>query len=268
MAHECESNTSHLIGGRIKQVLNHKDSRTKYTKNEIRIYENGVCEIDVYDSFGNYKATGTISEDDLPIIEQYKWYQDSSGYLTTTINGKKVRLHRLLFPGVLTDHFDENKMNNLRSNLQQIPHSTNTAKTPHRMFNPYGVTGIFFTKNNTWQAHIVRNGVSTTKNFKTKEEAILMRYIWELNTWGKNAPQREEIKLRYPRLSEASEQGFIISENIKLALALLKHFESDLHCPCKVKKNEDTLCMCKEFREQNEPGYCHCGLYYKEEVEE
>lgn len=24
------------------------------------------------------------------------------------------------------------------------------------------------------------------------------------------------------------------------------------------------ISVCKEFREQTEPGYCHCGLYYKE----
>ena len=39
------------------------------------------------------------------------------------------------------------------------------------------------------------------------------------------------------------------------------------HCPCRIEENEDTLCMCKEFREQikdsNFEGYCHCRLYYK-----
>ena len=34
------------------------------------------------------------------------------------------------------------------------------------------------------------------------------------------------------------------------------------YCPCKVEKNADTKCMCKEFREQEE-GMCHCGLYVK-----
>ena len=38
-------------------------------------------------------------------------------------------------------------------------------------------------------------------------------------------------------------------------------------CPCKFEKNEDTKCMCKEFKEQikdpNFEGYCHCLLYYK-----
>lgn len=38
------------------------------------------------------------------------------------------------------------------------------------------------------------------------------------------------------------------------------------YCPCAVIKNEDTKCMCKEFREQEEPGLCHCGRYGKVEV--
>ena len=39
--------------------------------------------------------------------------------------------------------------------------------------------------------------------------------------------------------------------------------ENDGYCPCAVVKNEDTKCMCKEFREQITPGECHCGLYVK-----
>ena len=35
------------------------------------------------------------------------------------------------------------------------------------------------------------------------------------------------------------------------------------YCPCRLQKTPDTKCMCKEFREQ-ESGWCHCGLYYKE----
>lgn len=35
------------------------------------------------------------------------------------------------------------------------------------------------------------------------------------------------------------------------------------YCPCALVKNEDTKCMCKEFREMDE-GMCSCGLYYKE----
>ena len=39
-------------------------------------------------------------------------------------------------------------------------------------------------------------------------------------------------------------------------------------CPCRVGKDPDNKCMCKEFREQiadpDFEGYCHCMLYYKE----
>ena len=40
------------------------------------------------------------------------------------------------------------------------------------------------------------------------------------------------------------------------------------HCPCRLEETEDTMCMCKEFRDQiADPefeGFCHCRLYFKE----
>ncbi len=35
------------------------------------------------------------------------------------------------------------------------------------------------------------------------------------------------------------------------------------YCPCLLNKNEDTKCMCKDFRNSNEVDFCHCGRYYK-----
>lgn len=35
------------------------------------------------------------------------------------------------------------------------------------------------------------------------------------------------------------------------------------YCPCSLVQTEDTKCLCKEFREQDTPGLCHCGLYEK-----
>lgn len=40
--------------------------------------------------------------------------------------------------------------------------------------------------------------------------------------------------------------------------------ENDGYCPCRLEKNRDTKCICKEFLEQAS-GTCHCGLYNKEE---
>ena len=41
--------------------------------------------------------------------------------------------------------------------------------------------------------------------------------------------------------------------------------KNDGYCPCRRVKNEDTKCMCKEFREGG-LGICHCGLYEKTEI--
>lgn len=51
-------------------------------------------------------------------------------------------------------------------------------------------------------------------------------------------------------------------EHVKKIRAMLK--ENGGYCPCSLVKNEDTKCMCKEFREMGE-GVCHCGLYEKVE---
>lgn len=38
---------------------------------------------------------------------------------------------------------------------------------------------------------------------------------------------------------------------------------NDGYCPCLVEQNDDTKCMCKDFREQTEPGPCNCGRFEK-----
>lgn len=40
--------------------------------------------------------------------------------------------------------------------------------------------------------------------------------------------------------------------------------DNDGYCPCKLLRNDDTKCMCKQFRDQvarQEAGECECGLY-------
>lgn len=54
----------------------------------------------------------------------------------------------------------------------------------------------------------------------------------------------------------------IVKEQTELAKKIEAALKKDPHCPCRLEKTPDTLCMCKEFREQEE-GLCHCGLYRK-----
>lgn len=39
--------------------------------------------------------------------------------------------------------------------------------------------------------------------------------------------------------------------------------ENGNYCCCEIERNEDTKCMCKNFREQEESGFCHCGRFLK-----
>ena len=61
------------------------------------------------------------------------------------------------------------------------------------------------------------------------------------------------------RLNSDVEQVKLIREGLKAKGG---------YCPCFVIMTPDTKCMCKAFREQKEPGLCHCGLYEKYEAEE
>lgn len=35
------------------------------------------------------------------------------------------------------------------------------------------------------------------------------------------------------------------------------------YCPCALTKEDDTKCMCKEFRDSQDTDFCHCGRFYK-----
>ena len=54
-----------------------------------------------------------------------------------------------------------------------------------------------------------------------------------------------------------------VNKNKKLVAEIKQRIkDNNGYCPCRLLKNEDTKCMCKEFRDQEE-GECHCGLYVK-----
>lgn len=59
-----------------------------------------------------------------------------------------------------------------------------------------------------------------------------------------------------------------INEDVSIVNSIRKGLEkTGGYCPCSIVKNDDTKCMCKEFRDaiQNPDfeGYCHCKLYHK-----
>lgn len=49
----------------------------------------------------------------------------------------------------------------------------------------------------------------------------------------------------------------------KYAEATVAVYNNGGFCPCLWDKNDNTKCPCKEFREQEESGFCKCERYMK-----
>lgn len=62
--------------------------------------------------------------------------------------------------------------------------------------------------------------------------------------------------------------GIRVNSDKELVKKIKKKLKENAgYCPCRLVKNEDTKCMCKEFKDMianNEAGMCHCGLYVNE----
>jgi hypothetical protein len=106
----------------------------------------------------------------LRLIEDYTWSVDSNGYVVAMDkNGRKVKLHRLVLPGVrMVDHIDSRKLNNRRSNLRHATYSINAHN--HNVFktNKSGVNGVCKSKNNgipCYRAFWRDNGVKRSRSF-------------------------------------------------------------------------------------------------------
>lgn len=122
------------------------------------------------------------------------------------------------------------------------------------------VLGIY-KENNKWVAVIYTATKRLKKTFINRDEAILQRLIWEIEYFGDFVNNKELINKLYPQLLNVTE-NIKINNDINVSKKILDKLQEDNHCPCKIIKNRDTICMCREFREQ-ENGWCHCHLFYK-----
>ena len=78
---------------------------------------------------------------------------------------------------------------------------------------------------------------------------------------SKKGTNMTELKIRQRPILEPDDQELI--DSINEGLAKNKKEFGKNYCPCSLEHTDDTVCMCKEFREQKEPGFCHCGKYEK-----
>ena len=104
-----------------------------------------------------------IDKDAINILLKYKWSQDKFGYWTSKINGKNIKMHRLIFEikngnipdGYFIDHINRRPYDNRISNLRlATPKQNNLNREIKSKYK--GVS--FCKKENNFRARISYNG--------------------------------------------------------------------------------------------------------------
>jgi hypothetical protein len=72
-----------------------------------------------------------IDQDDLLNVLQHNWHavrDIRTFYAATNANGRKLRMHQFLYPGVdVVHHLDEDGLNNRRANLQPMHRAAHSS---------------------------------------------------------------------------------------------------------------------------------------------
>jgi len=142
-------------------------------------------------------STGKVTQvDDIDydFANQYSWWEGGGGYAYATIKQKAVALHHLILQrmGVIrkedevTDHRDQNRLNNQRLNLRVVTQSQNLRNSDSRIDNPTRGTS-YHSRFHNWRANISIGNCSIHLGcFNTQEEAIEARRKAEITYGVKN----------------------------------------------------------------------------------
>lgn len=131
--------------------------------------ENIIKKIKVFSKGREFSAF--VDEKDFPFIKKFKWCL-RQGYARSNINGTQILMHHLIFgkppKGLETDHINQNKLDNRRSNLRFVTSLQNGQ-------NISNVKGARL-RNGKWEANYCFNRKKYFKGgFKTKKLALLWR---------------------------------------------------------------------------------------------
>lgn len=166
--------------------------RTKRDPNEIIKYDD-YAEIILYDNNGNEKHRAKIDIDDIENVNKYKWYssfsEDRYYVQSDNVNGKRVYLHRFIMNCYdtckIVDHINHNTFDNRKSNLRVVTASQNNMNRILSKNNTTGKTGVYYNKNNKYEAYITIDGEKLILGyFDSFEKAINIRKQAEIEYFG------------------------------------------------------------------------------------
>lgn len=137
-------------------------------------------------TFAGKKEQGSIiiDNDDLHFINNYYWHIKSSvngmRYVEGRVNGKHIKLHRLLMnakKGEIVDHIDRNTLNNSRANLSIVTFSENNKNCSFHKNNKSGRMGVYRRK--------IKNK-SDVYVAKTRSNGKEYQKMFSINKYGGN----------------------------------------------------------------------------------
>src|SRR5574343_2093423 len=97
-------------------------------------------------------TVAVIDAEDVPRVEPHRWHLNKQGYVSSTIDGQRVLLHRLIMsprPDEDIDHIDGDPLNNQRHNLRCVTHAQNMQNRGVRSDSQTGVRGVSIPRQKT-----------------------------------------------------------------------------------------------------------------------
>ena len=159
----------------------------KNTPNIIILKEN-YAEVILKDINNKEVRRAIVDLNNVNLINKYKWYVGNCGYARTSINGKIVRMHRLLIGlenKFQIDHKNRVKLDNRILNLRESDHSINGFNKKIIKLGSSGVVGVRLTKQGKFSSRITKNNEEFyLGTFENKQDAINVRRKAELKFFG------------------------------------------------------------------------------------
>lgn len=177
------------------QMRNHGvccDEKKRKKQNSI-IY--GISESKIITSKGDEIIVDTEM---VPVLSQYTWCLNASGYAVSKTKGKYVRINRLILdcePLLVVDHINGNKLDNRKENLRKCKPINNSQNKGIGLNNQTGVPGVSRKPNGKYRARIMVNRTEIALGtFCTFEDAVQARQEAQERYFGKFARSVEAIE--------------------------------------------------------------------------
>lgn len=135
-----------------------------------------------------------VDDDDFDVLNQYSWFY-SNGYAVRRSGGNRnltvhLAMHRQIIncpAGMVTDHINQDKLDNRKSNLRVVTRSQNAynsaPKKPGKQSIYKGVCLVPFRPGNrkkSWRSFVTIKGKKILVGcFKEERHAALARDLWE-----------------------------------------------------------------------------------------